>query len=170
LDQHTNNQHRNLLANLSNAVSDHAIQSDTVAAGVLSLRSEATGINASIHAVNQSLPTITEEVEALGPLIETESRNISSRMWQDGRALNQNISHLENQMEASFLFQKSQLERIEAHLANRSQDERLRRVEGILADLELTDPPGRQVRLNSLFFCLGLLLTFPPSMIVPRVT
>jgi hypothetical protein len=116
------------------------------------LRSEATGINASIDTVNQSLPTIMEGVQALGPLIETESRNISSQMQRDGRTLNQNISHLENQIGASFLSQKSQLERIEAHLANRLQDERLRRVEEILAGLELGDPPGRQVRLNPPFW------------------
>jgi hypothetical protein len=109
-----------------------------------------------------------EGVQALGPLIKNESRNISSQMQRDGRTLNQNISHLENQMGASFLSQTSQLERIEAHLANRLQDERLRRVEEIMAGLELTDPPGRHVRLNSPFHCLDLLLTLPPSMTVPR--
>jgi hypothetical protein len=155
LGWHANSQHRNLLANLSDAVSDHRIQSDTVAAGVMLLRSETTGINSSIDTVNQSLPTIMEGVQALGPLIETESRNISSQMQRDGRTLNQNISHLENQMGASFLSQKSQLERIEAHLANRLQDERLRRVEEILAGLELTNPPGPQFRLNSPSHCFG---------------
>jgi hypothetical protein len=155
LGQHANSKHRNLLANLSDAGSDHRVQSNTVAAGVLLLCSEATGINASIQTVNQSLPTIMEGVQAMGPLIETESRNISGQMRRDGRTLNQNISHLENQMVTSFLFQKSQLERIEAHLSNRLQDERLRRVEEILAGLELTDPPGRQVRLDSPSHCFG---------------
>ena len=104
----------------------------------------------------------------MGPLIETESRNISGQMQRDERTLNQNISHLENQMVTSFLSQKSQLERIEAHLANRLQDARLRRVEEILAGLELTDPPGRQVRLAPRPTVLDLLLTLPPSMTVPR--
>ncbi|KAE8450796.1 hypothetical protein EG329_005709 [Mollisiaceae sp. DMI_Dod_QoI] len=151
-----------LLANLSDAVCDNRIQSDTVAAGVMLLRSEATSINASINTMNQSLPMITEEFHALGPLIATESRNILSQMQRDGRALNQNMSHLENQIGASLLSQKSQLERIEAHLYNRLQDERLARVEEILAGLELTGSPGREY--NHTTRNLGRLVSKPDNL------
>lgn len=134
------------MATLNDTVSDYKVQSDTLAAGIISLRSESIGINSSIHAISGSLPAVMDGVQALGPLIKTESTKISSQMHQDGQVLRQNISHLENQMDASFLSQKSQLERIESHIAHRFQeDERLRRLEEILVSMELADLLGRQV-------------------------
>jgi hypothetical protein len=134
------------LATLNDTVSDYRIQSDTLAAGIISLRSESASINASIHAVSGSSPAVLDGVQALSPLIETESTKISSQIHHDGQILRQNISYLEKQIDDSFLSQKSQLERIESHLVYRFQeDKRLRRLEEILAGLELTDLPRRQV-------------------------
>ena len=109
------------------------------------------GLRTSVLTATQSLPTIVDGVQALGPLIETETRNISTHLLHDGQMTRQNVSHLRNRMESSFMSQTGQLDRIEAHLTQRVENERLRRIEEILIGLTLSESPGRQVYTLLLF-------------------
>ena len=147
----TDREYRNLLTTIQDTISDCRTQSNDISTGVVSIQSEMMNLKAYVETANQSLPTIMDGIQALGPLIKTETRSISGQFLQDGRIIRQNISLLQNHVEKSFLSQRHQLDRIEARLNQAKEDERLKRIEEVLAGLELTESPGTNVSSSSLF-------------------
>ncbi|KAK0100391.1 hypothetical protein ONS96_007672 [Cadophora gregata f. sp. sojae] len=140
----------NVLSELHEMVADHKGKSDVLMGNIVTLQSETSMISTSVCSIQQTVPSIMKGVQHLGPLMETQVSSLSSRMDQTYEAVQSNFSGLGDRIEASSQSQRFQLDRIEARMAQKEQeDARLRRVEEILANLQLTDPCTRQQNYTS---------------------
>jgi len=155
---------RNVLSEVHEMVLDHKGISDVLLRGIAALQSDTTTIKSSICSIQQSFPSIMENVQDLGPLIETQLSTITSRMDQDRQGVHHNIWSLGERVEASLVAQRLQLDRIEAHLALMQQAEgRLRRVKDILHGAQHTTACKCQVRRHPISAPYSLRLIFARS-------